>query len=212
MRRIMIISLVGLLTLAAAAPVAAGPNVGNYSESMVIAQANWSSGTNDGYTSGYLAASEHDGEGVYLEFGEQVETGIQCTGADTPDDDSDDSFGVAGSYAWGWGSGTLQVGRGYSAAAASGVVDVYTESFDSCTGASDFTTASNVAVTFDLVGDGDLIRESGRGAFQIPGDVNSFDSYRSTYRAGQGTAAIGDRELEVFGLIGKVSWRSHSNG
>jgi hypothetical protein len=43
MRRFMTVPMAGLLALALAAPVAAGPNVGNFSSSATIAEASWDS-------------------------------------------------------------------------------------------------------------------------------------------------------------------------
>jgi hypothetical protein len=212
MRTTISVPLAALLVLTIAAPVAAGPNVGNSSGSLTIAQANWDTSDGDTYGSGYLSVSTSDGDPqAMIEFSEYHEAWVQCSGAETPDDESDDWFAPVGTSSYGWGSGDLTVGRNYGDAQATGTLEVYTETFDGCAGDSD-GTVGQVDVALSLVGTGALVRESGRGSFHIPGVYNGHDSYRSAYRMAEGSVALGDRAFETYGLIGKISWMSHSNG
>src|SRR4029453_9064486 len=126
MRRFLTIPAAGVLALALAVPAMAGANVGNTSGSTTIAQGSWgtfddSTGT---YRYGYVAVSR-DGAGgpAYVEYGsssggESPHTGggaadveygsyserkVQCTGAETPNDPDDDTYGGAYSNDYGYG-------------------------------------------------------------------------------------------------------------
>ena len=100
MRRFMTVPLAGLIALAVAGPVAAGPNVGNFSNSATIAQASWDGydEATETYRSGFVAVSKEQGSSqAFAEYSQYQEQFVQCTGADTPDDPDDDSFGVISS-------------------------------------------------------------------------------------------------------------------
>jgi hypothetical protein len=214
MRKLMIMGMASLMVLAMAAPVAAGANVGNYSGGATLAQAAWESydETTGAASYGYLVAAREQGETTTLiEFSESNETWTLCSDGGTPDDESDDSFGVVGTYRSAYGSGTLTVSKSYGSATAAGVLDVWTDTYDECAGTYDSAYQDEVSISLDLVATGDLVRESGRGSFHIPGAFNDHSSYRSTYRLAEGVVSIGDQTFESFGQIGKVSWSSHTN-
>jgi hypothetical protein len=56
------------------------------------------------------------------------------------------------------------------------------------------------------------VRESSRGSFKLPGEYNSHSSYKAVYRFAEGTIDLGAGTQEVYGQIGTVSWKDHSNG
>jgi hypothetical protein len=204
----MVIPMAGLLALAVAAPVAAGPNVGNSSGSATTAQGSWYSEAGDGSTYGYVSAWQDPGSSeTYVDFWEETGEYVDCT----PGDPNDELYGFHGTYRYGGGPGTLSVGKGFGSASASGVLDVETATVDDCAGTFD-SSYDQIEVTFDLVATGTKIMEKGTGSFKIPAEFNSHYSYSSTYRNAAGTASIGGDEIAVDGGIGKVSWREHSNG
>jgi len=215
MRRFMTVPMAGLLALALAAPVAAGPNVGNYSSSATIAQASWDSydEEKEAYSAGYIAISREQGSSeAFAEYSQYSETFVQCTGADTPDDPDDDTFGVVTSNVWGYGAASLAVGRNYSSASASGTLDAAREDFDECTGEWSYEELQAFEFSLDLTATSATFKESGRGSFHVPGEFNSHSSYKATYRFAEGVFDGADSSQGVSGQIGKVSWREHTNG
>ena len=213
MRRFMAVPLAGLLALTLAGSALAGPNVGNFSGALTIAQASWDShheqaGT---FSYGYVAVSqEQGGSEAFAEYSQGREQYVQCTGAATPDDPNDDSFGVVFSNVWGYGPATLSMGR--SAASASGTLEVAREDFNECTGEWGYEELQDFAFSLDLTATSAAIRESGRGSFHLPGEFNTHSSYKATYRNAEGTFSGIDGPQSVFGMFGSVSWREHSNG
>ena len=213
MRRFMAIPMAGLLALTVAASALAGPNVGNYSSSLAIAQASWDSydeGTGTfGY--GYVAVSrEQGGSDSFAEYSQGSEQYVQCTGAETPDDPADDSFGVVFSNVWGYGPAMLAMGK--SNASASGTLEVGRESFNECTGEWTSEELDDLAFSLELAATSATIRERGRGSFHLPGEFNSHSSYKATYRNAEGTLSGIDAPQSVVGMFGNVSFREHSNG
>jgi hypothetical protein len=214
MRTFLTVPMAGLLVLAVAAPVAAGPNVGNYSSSVTIAQANWGSfdEATGAYSYGYLAVSREQGSSdAFAEFNQYSEREIQCTGADTPDPD-DDSFGTTYTNSWGFGLASLSVDGRFASATASGTLEIYSEAFDGCTDAYSSEELPALSFALDLTATSGTIRESGRGTFHLPGEVNNHSSYKATYRLAEGSLAGVDGADDLFGQIGKVTWTEHTNG
>lgn len=213
MRRFMAIPMAGLLALTLAGSALAGPNVGNYSSSLQIAQASWDSFDEDtgAYGYGYVAVSQEQGSSeAFAEYNQGSEQYVQCTGADTADNPDDDTFGVVFSNVWGYGPATLTMGK--SNASASGTVDVAREDFNECTGEWGYEELQDFAFSLDLTATSATIRESGRGSFHLPGEFNSHSSYKATYRQAEGTFSGIDGPQSVLGMFGNVSWREHSNG
>lgn len=215
MRTFTVLSMAAVMVLAVAAPVAAGANVGNYSSSISLAEANWESYDEStgtwGY--GYLAASYDDGSTeAWIDFGESNETWMLCSDGGTPADESDDTYGVVGTFSTGGGVGSLTIGKRSDSASASGTFDIWTETYDECTGTYDGAVEHGVHVSLDLDATSALVKESGRNGFHLPGEYNNHSSYRSSYRYADGVVAIGDRSFDSYGRIGKVSWSDHSNG
>ena len=215
MRRFMAVPLAGLLALTLAGSALAGPNVGNFSSSLAIAQASWDSydeGTGTfGY--GYVAVSQEQGSSeAFAEYNQGSEQYVQCTGAETPDDPNDDRFGVVFSNVWGYGPATLTIGKGNSSASAGATLDVTREGFNECTGEWTYEELPAFAFSLDLAATSATIRESGRSSFHLPGEFNAHSSYKATYRNADGTFSGIDGPQPVLGMIGNVSWREHSNG
>ena len=223
MRRFMVFPLAGLLVLGAAAPVFAGANVGNFSGSATVAQGNWDSydEATETYESGYIVvARDSSSSETYAEFSQYTEVVVQCTGADTPDDPSDDTFGSNSTFRYGHGNATLTIGKRGALATASGTLSVSEGTFDGCTGEETYapkdTTGGgetvDVPFSLSLTATSGTIKETGRGSFKLPGTFNSHSSYKSTYRLAAGTFDAGDGTQQVNGQFGTVSWTDHSNG
>ncbi len=215
MRTFLTVPMAGLLVLAVAAPVAAGPNVGNYSSSISIAQANWGSKdeATETYSYGYLAVSQEQGSSdAFAEYSLYREQSVQCTGAETPDDPDDDTFGMNTSSVWGFGPASLSIDGKFASATANAILDSYTEVIDGCTDDSSYTQDSGLSIGLDLTATSSTIRESGRGSFHLPGEFNSHSSYKATYRFAEGSVDGADGPQAASGQIGKVSWSEHSNG
>ena len=215
MRRFMTVPLAGLLALTLAGSALAGPNVGNYSSSLTIAQASWDSydeqaGT---FTYGYVAVSQEQGNSeAFAEYSHGSEQYVQCSGAETPDDPNDDSFGVVFSNVWGYGPATLTIGKRNSSASAGATLDVTSEGFNECTGEWSSEALPAFAFSLDLAATSATIRESGHGSFHLPGEFNVHSSYKATYRNAEGSFSGIEGPQRVLGMVGNVSWREHSNG
>jgi hypothetical protein len=215
MRRLMTVPLAGLFALTMAVPALAGPNVGNFSGSVTIAQANWDTWdeATGSYGSGFIAVSQEQGASeAFAEYSEYSEVYIQCTGAETPDDPDDDTYGIVGSYAYGWGSAVLTTGKNSGTASASGEMSIGRESFNECTGDSTFEELPGFSFGLDLTATSGTVRESGRGSFHVPSEFNSHNSYKAVYRFADGTFDGPDGPQDVSGMIGTLSWKDHSNG
>ena len=214
MRRFLTLPIAGLFVLAVAGPAAAGANVSNTSGSVTIAQGYWE-GFDEAtqvYSYGSMGVFQDQGSSeAYADYNEYTEQYLQCTGADTPDDPDDDSFGVSYTNLWGSGAATLSVGKSFSFATASATVALSRESFNECTGDWSSEELPDHAVSLDLTASSATIKESGRGSFNLPGVLNEHSSYRSTYRLADGTISGVDGEHAVEGQIGKVSWSDHAN-
>ncbi len=135
-----------------------------------------------------------------------------CSDGGTPDDESDDFYGLVGSFSSGSSVGTLTISKRYGSATASGTFDIWTETYDECTGTYDSEIVQGVHVSLDLDATGALVKETGRDSFHVPSEYNSHSSYRSSYRGAEGVVTIGDRTFDSYGRIGKVSWSDHTNG
>ena len=205
MRKFVTIPLAAFLVLAVAAPASAGANVSNNSSSAMTAQASWYSDEGSG---GLYAWQESGASSAYLDYFEEVGAYVDCT----PADDTDDFWGFQGRYVYGYGEGTLTVGRGSADAQASGMLETFTTLVDDCAGEWSEADSGSVAVSLDLVATGAKMKERGTSSFKIPSEFNSHSTYASTFRIAAGSASIDGSEIVVEGSIGKVSWRDHGNG
>jgi hypothetical protein len=208
--------LIGLLTLAIAAPAQAGPNVSNSSGSAILAQASWESfdEATQTYSYGYISVGRDSSDvGVRAQFEQYHEQYVQCTGADTPDDPEDDTYGAIVTAEFGYSEeASLTVARNNSSATASGTLAGGRYQINDCTGEGSKEESSPIDFTLTLTATSDTIRESGRGSFHIPGEVNVHSSYKAVYRMASGTFDGPNGTQSVGGMIGKVSWMDHGNG
>lgn len=203
MRKLMIIPLAGALVLAAAAPVAAGPNTSNLSGSGRTIQGEWY--TDSGYGSVYLF---DESTGTYGEIFEESGEYAACDGPDG------DIYGFQGTRMQGWAQGlTISVDAKLSAGAAAGDFEIAIETVDECTGSYDvaFETAT---VTVDVTGTGSVATFRNSGTFKIPGEYNSHSRYRGKERPGIGAIDLGSMGTRDFGwaIMASYSWSEHSNG
>lgn len=209
MRKFLVLPAAALLILTVAAPVSAGANVSNTSQSAVSAQGSWTSHTGDKESYGSIYAWQDSGSAsAYLEFYEESGQWVDCT----PADDADDFYGFQGQYRYGYGDGSLTIGRGQADAHADGVMEIWTTVIDDCLGSYVESQESAVAVSLDLVANGSKVMERGTSSFKIPSEYNGHSSYTTTFRPAAGSATIGGVETAVDGMIGKVTWRDHSGG
>ena len=209
MRKFVTIPLAAFLVLAVVAPASAGASTSNSSSSAMTAQAYWYSDEGDvGRSGGLYAWQESGASSAYLDYFEEVGVYVDCT----PADDTDDSWGFQGQYIYGYGEGTLTIGRASADAQASGTLETFTTQVDDCAGDWSESESGSVAVSFDLVATGTKMMERGTSSFKIPSEYNGHSSYSSTFRIAAGSASIDGSEIAVDGAIGKVTWRDHGNG
>lgn len=210
MRRFVFVVMAGLMAMALAAPVSAGPNVSNTSGSATVAEAYWYQENGDSSSSGYLSFwREARAASAMVSYWIQEGTWVDCT----PADPNDDFFGFQGSWSSGFGEGSLTVSKGYGSAVGSGVVDVYVATVDECAGTYEESFASGIAVSLGLTAAGPKIMYRGTSSFHVPSEYNSHSSYSSTGRMAAGTVTIGSgAPIAADGAIGIVSWRDHANG
>jgi hypothetical protein len=215
MRKFMVVPLAGLLVLGAATPAFAGANVGNSSGSATVAQGGWDSYDDATQTSrsGYVAVVHETGSAqTYAEYQQYTDQSVQCTGAATPNDPTDDTFASTDTFVYGYGDAKLAIGKTNGSATASGTLSMSSDTFDGCTGEETYVDLPALAFTLNLTATSGTIRESGRGSFHIPGEFNGHSSYKSVYRLADGTFAGGATTQSVSGQIGTFSWTDHSNG
>lgn len=217
MRRGMAISAACVLALVLAAPVAAGPNVSNTSGGFTGAEGDWSTydEATGAYTYGYLFAHLDAGQKTAtVDFGQFSGDKVQCTGQDTPDDPSDDSYGAIGDSLYGSGpASSFKVPKDFSLATATATIDLYHDSYNDCTGeyVSDFLGGINVRL--DLTANGPLATFKDRTSFHVKGGTSGHSSIVQTTRSATGSVTIDGVVSAVdFGIIGSVSWKDHSKG
>jgi hypothetical protein len=221
MRKGMAIVAACLLTLAVAAPVAAGPNVGNTSGGFIGAEGDWyafdeSTGTE---TYGYLFARLEKGQKVpTVDFSNQSMWMPDCGGGEPPGDvtpyDTTGDYSYEYWYAWGEAS-SLSVPKSFATATSSATLDVYHETYDVCTGEWTSETLAGVTLTLDLMGTGPIEKMTDRYSFHVPGSYFSHGSIRQSTRPAEGAVTVGDMTFTVdpgMGIIGSVSWMDHYKG
>ncbi|HEY4632577.1 MAG TPA: hypothetical protein VIH00_01570 [Candidatus Limnocylindrales bacterium] len=199
------------LLLTVAAPVSAGQSTYNSSGSALTAQGGWDSfdEATGSYEYGWVSGWQAQGEPAFVEFYGGSFREIVCTPAHG---NQPATTSYLETFRYGGGPGSLSIGRVYSVASASATIDIWTDTYNGCTGEYTSSIAEGVAVALELSGSGDLIKETGTWSFKIPGQYNSHSRYSSTYRPATGTASLAGEAHDVYGAIGKVSWSDHSNG
>jgi hypothetical protein len=207
------LGLASILALVVAAPAVAGPNVANISGGATVAQVDWAYDDGDTFVGGYLVAAEETRADPVVEYFLYTETIVQCAGAETAEDPTDDVWDFYSVVESGFGpAATFAIGKSYSSATATAVLTIAIDAFDGCVGEVTSTIREDVPVRLEVVGTSPLIRESGHGSFHIPSDINAHGSFKQTYRLGTGVAQIADRTIAGDGVLGELSWRDHSNG
>ncbi|HSM16393.1 MAG TPA: hypothetical protein VK845_05260, partial [Gemmatimonadales bacterium] len=146
-------------------------------------------------TGGFVQAWQVQGDPGFLSVGISSFVETLCEG--DPLDPEDDYIGLVGTVLFAVGEATLDVGRRYDSGTASTTTDVYRATFNDCTGEYEESVESGVTLTLTMLGEGDLIRESGTTSFHDPGDSNWHDVQRSVYRWATGTLSIGSEIMEV---------------
>lgn len=206
MRKFMVLPLAGVLVLAAAAPVAAGPNTSNTSGSGRTIQGEWYGET----SYGFLVLFEESG-GTYGELFEESGEWVLCAPAPTPEEEV---YGFVGQRVWGWGHDVqLSLNSKLTAGTAAGEFEISIDTVNECTEAyeSSFDTTT---VSVDVVGDGSLAMFRESGSFQVPGEFNAHSRYRGKERLAAGTADLGSLGTREFGfaIMAEYSWSEHANG
>jgi hypothetical protein len=129
---------------------------------------------------------------------------IQCEGALTPDDPSDDVYGFLGTLIQGEGPATLAVGKSYSSASGTGTVNAQVQTFDECTGEGDVTTTRSIQLALDLSGISPVITQKSRTTIAIPKALRTKVMLQSRSRDAAGTLVMDGRSSDVGGVIGNL--------
>ena len=135
---------------------------------------------------------------------------VQCDGALTPDDPSDDFFGLRGTLTQGEGPASLVLGKSYSSASGSGRVNAQVLTIDECTGGGEVTTTTSIALALELTGIGPIVTQKLRTTIAIPKQLRTKLMLQSRSRDAAGTLTINSRSLDVGGVIGNL-WLKGSN-
>ncbi len=202
-RAIVVIAAATLLLVTLAAPASAG-YVFNERGSAEVVQGSWWSESGDSSTYGSAYAWQVSGGESFLEVYEQSGQWVPC-------DDTGEFWGFVGTWTFGNGPATVTIGRNYSTGTATGEVQLFTSTVNECAG--EYSEVVEPAtVTIDMTGSGSLYRSRSSGSFKVPGEFNDNYSWSSVGRSATGNVAFGTTSVAAQGEIGKITWRSHSNG
>jgi hypothetical protein len=215
MRKLMAMPIAGLLALALAAPVAAGPNVSNTSGGGDAAYGEWSA---EGVF-GYVYVAQENGQpgwgDLYQERGEWVpcETGGEIVGQDTTP--GDEPYGFRGTRTWGFASDVEITFSGRLASgSATGTFDLYTETVDECAGIyGGDADVQQSAFQLALTGESSIANFRGSGSYQMPSEFNGHYNYRGKERSANGTLVAGSVIDATFehAYMSQYTWSEHSN-
>lgn len=229
MRKLMVLSMAGVLALAVAGPVAAGPNVSNTSGSGETIYGEWSG---DG-TYGYVFLGEESGYGGFGEIYQESGGYVLCdpvvgaaagggTGGGkgnpvaqdtTP---GDESYGFIGTRTWGYAYDVqIDFSRRLESGSASGSVELYTETVDECNGIYGGDAVAEIgSIDVTVSGVGPLATFRGSGSYKIPSEFNGHQNYRGKERQAAGTVVAGDSIDATFdwSYMSQVTWTVHTNG
>lgn len=224
MRKFMVIPMVGLLALALAGPVAAGPNVSNTSGGGETIYGEW---YGEG-TYGYVYLGEEAGYGgfgeIYQETGEWVlcepAAGKKVGGGKAepvPQDTTpgDEFYGFVGTRTWGYAYDVrIDFSRQLETGSATGSVELYTETIDECNGIYGGDAVAEVgSLDVTVAGVGPLVSFRGSGAYQIPSEFNGHQNYRGKERQASGSVIAGSSIDTTFNwaYMSQVTWTVHTN-
>ena len=129
---------------------------------------------------------------------------VQCEGALTPDDPTDDVFGFRGTLTQGEGPATLALGKSYSTASGSGTVNAEVLTLDECAGGGEVTTRTSIRLALDLTGISPIVTQKSRTTIAIPKQLRSKVMLQSRSRDAAGTLVMNSRSLDVGGVIGNL--------
>jgi hypothetical protein len=135
---------------------------------------------------------------------------IQCAGALTPDDPSDDVYGFLGTLIQGEGPATLVLGKSYSSANGSGTVSAEVLTFNECTGEGDVMTTRSIRLALDLTGISPVVTQKSRTTITIPKQLRTKVMLQSRSRDAAGTLVMDGRSSDVGGVIGNL-WMKGSS-
>src|SRR5919106_177553 len=174
----------------------------------VVAQAGWEfldEETGSGEFGAVQFAAEKTGTTVFLTIirGEL----IQCEGADTPDDPTDDFYGFLGTSITGEGKAKLTVGRSFSSARGSATVRAQVATVDECTADSTVDSTRSVTIALDLTSIGPVATQKSRTTVAIPKQLRTKTFVQSRSRDAAGTVVVDGRTMEVGGIVGELSLR-----
>jgi len=218
----MAVPMAGLMVVAIAAPVLAGPNVSNTSGTGRSIYGEWSG---DG-TYGYVFAGEESNYGgfadIYQEAGEWVlcESGTPAPvdkDEPTPKDTTpgDEVYGFVGTRTYGYATKLhLTLSRRLETGTATGTAELYTETIDECAGVYGGDPVSEtVALNVTATGVGPLASFRGSGSYKIPSEFNGHQNYRGTERQATGSVDAGSaiNATFTFGYMNQVTWTEHIN-
>lgn len=213
MRKLLVLPMTGLLLMAAAAPVAAGPNTVNTSGSGQTIQGEWygdSDGGSYGGSYGYLILFEETG-GEYGELYEESGEWVLCASGPTPEDEV---YGFVGTRLSGWAYDIdMALGSKLSTGTATAEFEIQVETVDDCAGTSD-ASFDVATISVEVVADGRLAMFTNSGSYKVPGDFNSHSRSRGRERLAAGHVDLGDygsRDFD-FAIMAEFSWTEHSNG
>jgi hypothetical protein len=206
MRRFIGIPAAGLLLLAIAAPVAAGPNVENTSGQGSVLYGEWY-GTS---SSGHAFVEQDKGQPGYGEIYEENGAWVVCPGGT----EEEGPYGFQGTTTWGWAYDVeVSISRRLKTATASGTVDLIVDAIDECAGSydSDSTTES---FSIDLLGAGSVATYRNSGSYKVPSEFNSHGRERGKERGATGSIDLGSAGSRTFdwAVMTQFSWGGHTNG
>ena len=129
---------------------------------------------------------------------------IQCEGALTPDDPSDDVYGFLGTLIQGEGPASLALGKSYSSASASGTVHAEVRTANECTGDGEVTTTKSIRLALELAGISPVVTQKSRTTIRIPKVLRTKIMVQSSSRDAAGTLVMDGRSSDVGGVIGNL--------
>lgn len=198
---------IGLFTLSSS--VAVGATRQSITIKAVVAQAGWetfdeNTGAGEFGVVEFATAERRTTVALVVSTGEL----IQCEGASTPDDPTDDMYGFVGSETQGEGPARLSVGKSYRSAVASGTVTAHVTTVNECTGGSAVTTTTTIRIALELTAIGPIIVQKSRTTIAIPRQLRSKTFIQSSARNAAGSLSVGARSIEAGGVIGTLSLRA----
>jgi hypothetical protein len=208
MRRTIVVLMVVML-FAVGSSVASAKTRQSIAIRALIAQADWENIDEDTGAGEFGTAQFATAQGqTTVYFVKSTGELVQCQGADTPDDPSDDTFGFVGSLIQGQGPARLTVGKSYSSAVASGTVKADVVSIDECTGDGEVTTTTSIRLALDLSAIGPMVTQKSRTTIAIPKQLRSKTFVQSTARDAAGKLVVDGQSMDVGGVIGALSLRA----